>query len=124
MSMGIQNNLSALMAFDVQMQVTANNIANVNTNEFDPSDVRLETGPRDQGVSVSEIRQINVDGPMVPGMIRGEDGSYTPGYVEGSGTDLTREIVDLSFTELAYKANLTAISSQEQMRDFFMQEMF
>ncbi len=118
--MAIETNLSALGAFGTGMAVTANNIANVNTNGFRASRTHLETGPQDQGVRVAEIRESTTPGPLVPSLERVEDPdtgrvSTEYQYVEGSNTDLAREMVDMISTQNAYDANAAVIRTESEM---------
>lgn len=62
---GYYTSLSALEAANVITQVTANNIANLNTNGFRASDVVLTSGPQNQGVQVASISQSSSLGPAV-----------------------------------------------------------
>ncbi|BCS86791.1 flagellar basal body rod protein FlgC [Pseudodesulfovibrio sediminis] len=95
-------NLSALSALGTTQQVSANNIANVNTEEFRSSSVVLESGPGDQGVRVAAIRESTNPGPMING-------------VEMSNTDIGREMVDMIQTGRAFSANTTFIRASEEM---------
>ncbi len=118
--MSIETNLSALGALGTRMAVTANNIANMNTNEFRASRAHLETGPQDQGVRVADIRESTAPGPMVPSLERVEDPdtgrvSTEYQYVEGSNTDLAREMVDMISTQHAYDANAAVIRTESEM---------
>jgi len=57
---------SALTSLGVVMQVTANNIANVNTDGFQPSRVMLMSGPyQDEGVQVGAVYRTMQHGPAV-----------------------------------------------------------
>ncbi|MBC18042.1 Flagellar basal body rod protein [Pseudodesulfovibrio profundus] len=95
-------NASALSALSTVQQVSANNIANVNTDGFQPSSVGLETGPEGQGVRVGSINQSSEQGPVIDG-------------VELSNTDLGTEMVDMMTTSRAFSANTAAIRVSEQM---------
>jgi len=95
-------NLSALSALSTTQQVSANNIANVNTDGFKSSSVVLESGPRDQGVEVAAIHQSSTPGAMIDG-------------VETSNTDIGREMVDMIQTSRAFSANTTFIRASEEM---------
>lgn len=95
-------NLSALSALGTVQEVSANNIANVNTDGFKASSVVLESGMNDQGVFVASINQSTNAGPIIGG-------------VEGSNTDLATEMVDMMTTSHAFSANATAIRVSEQM---------
>jgi flagellar basal-body rod protein FlgC len=83
-------NVSALSALGTVQQVSANNVANVNTDGFAAGSVTLESGPGGQGVRVGDIR-------------------------EGGATDLATEMVTMVRTENAFSANTTAIRASEEM---------
>jgi len=95
-------NLSALSAFGTEQQVTANNIANMNTDGFKASSVVLESGPGDQGVRVGAINESTASGPFIDG-------------VEGSNTDVASEMVGMIKTSNAFSANVAAVRVSEQM---------
>jgi flagellar basal-body rod protein FlgC len=94
--------LSALSALGTAQQVSANNIANVNTDGFKASSVVLESGPGDQGVDVAGIYQSTCSGPVVGG-------------VEGSNTDIGTEMVDMITTGHAFSANTAVVRASEEM---------
>ncbi|MBG0791689.1 MAG: flagellar basal body rod protein [Desulfovibrionaceae bacterium] len=96
------SNLSALDALSTVQAVSANNIANVNTDEFRSSSVVLESGPNDQGVEVAAIHESTVPGAVIDG-------------VETSNTDLGREMVDMIRTGHAFSANTVFIRASEEM---------
>jgi flagellar basal-body rod protein FlgC len=83
-------NISALSALGTVQQVSANNVANVNTDGFAAGSVTLESGPGGQGVRVGDIR-------------------------EGGATDPATEMVTMMRTENAFSANTTAIRASEEM---------
>jgi flagellar basal-body rod protein FlgC len=116
--MRVGSNIEALSAIAVQQSVTANNIANVNTDGFKASTATLETGPEGQGVQVQDIRQTSDPGPVLPSYQYGgpERGARDalPGHVEGSNTNLSREFVNLIKNENGYSANAVAVSAYEQ----------
>lgn len=119
--MRIDSNLSALMAFGTGMAVTANNVANVNTEGFRSSSVNFETGAQDQGVRVSSIQKSSEPGPYIPSseQVENEQTGYPETratYVEGSNTDLAREMVNLNVYQNAYSANIAAIRAQDEMQ--------
>jgi len=102
--------VSALSSLAVQQQVSANNLANVNTPGFNPSRVDLQTGPLDQGVQVGAITQ--------------EDGQLqetaAPTSPEGlnqipSRTDLVQEMVKQITTSTYFAANTKPIQTQNDM---------
>lgn len=95
-------NLSALSALGTAQQVSANNLANVNTDGFKASTVALESGPEGQGVQVAAVLQSTNAGPMI-------------GVVEGSNTDIGTEMVGMMKTGHAFSANVAAIRVSEEM---------
>lgn len=119
--MSIDSNISALSAFGTGVAVTANNIANVNTEGFRASTTVLETGPQDQGVRVADIEKDNSPGPLIQSLQRVEDPQTNRvetqwNYVEGSNTDLVREMVNMNAYQNAFNANVTAINAQSEMQ--------
>ena len=109
---------TALGALSVSLQVSANNLANVNTNGFKQSDVRFETGPGDQGVRISEIRKdatpgSPVEAPVYP--IVGRQYEQHMGWVESSNTDVARQFVDMVSASKAWKANVATIRTADEM---------
>jgi len=110
--------LSALYSLSTSLQVTANNIANVNTNEFKASVTRFETGPMDQGVRISEIRKDGSPGAFVQAPVFTEENGRTNqrlGWVETSNTDVSREFVNMISTARAYEANVASIRTADDM---------
>jgi flagellar basal-body rod protein FlgC len=98
--------LSALDAFGKKMDVTANNIANVNTDGFKKS--RADLQEADHGVTVN-ISRVNTPGAPIPA----EDG--TGKMKESSNVDVAEEIVNLKTTDNAFQANLKTIQAEGDM---------
>ena len=99
--------LSALDVLSVSMQVTANNIANMNTNGFKAMNVQLETSPFNDGVRLAGISVDKSPGSLV---------NFTgQGVVETSNTNLAREFTNMISTETAWKANIASIVTADQM---------
>lgn len=118
--MPIDVSISALNAYSTRAQVTANNIANVNTDGFKSSRADLETGHGGQGVQVSAITEDTSAGPMVQSLVPTANpltGRIETEYqwVEGSNTDVSREMVTLMTTERAYTANAATIRTWDEM---------
>ncbi len=106
--MNIGSNLSALNAFTTQMNVTANNVANVNTEGFKSSNVTLVSG---QGQTVkANITTNTSQGALVP------DNSGGAGFKEMSNVDIVKEMTQLTPTQNAYDANLKLIEVNTEMR--------
>lgn len=104
----VSNALSALNAFRKKMDVTANNIANVNTDNFKKSRVNMQEGSNG-GVQVN-IQQINT--PGYPKEVYQDDALVE---VESSNVDLVEEITDMVVTKAGFNANLKTVSTQNQV---------
>ena len=106
--MNIGSSLSALNAFSTQMNITANNIANVNTDGYKSSSAVIETG---QGQTVrANLIKDNSQGFMTPNK------SAANGMEELSNVDMVKEMTQLIPTQNAYDANLKAIVTNYQMQ--------
>ena len=99
---------SAVTAFSRKMGVTANNIANVNTDDFKKSRTLLREG--ETGGVKAEIQE--VDTPGYPKVI---DNGEEQIEVQSSNVDLTEEITETIPTSVAYKANLKTIQAWDEM---------
>ena len=106
MSAAIDSAVSALGAFGEKMNVTANNIANVNTEGFKKSRALLQEA--DHGVTV-DISRVNTPGAPIPA----DDG--TGRMNESSNVDVAEEIVNLKTTDNAFQANLKTIQTEGEM---------
>lgn len=95
------SSIQAMQALSRAQRVTANNVANVNTDGFEPSRTHLEDGPGGEGVAVSAITKTNaIDAPY-----RQEQTSATGATREPSRTEIAREMVDLVRNQRAFSAN-------------------
>ncbi len=109
---------SALNAFSVDMMVTANNIANVNTRGFREQRVDLETGPGDQGVAVGAIYGRTSAVPVMPNAITTAEqgrGFAAPAFLEGSNTDVAENFVRMTATQRAFEANAAVIRTHDDI---------
>ena len=109
---------SAMNAFGVEMLVQANNIANINTPEFQAQTATLMSGPWDRGVLVGSIYNDVTPGPPMPGLVSiSENGREVtgPGYIEGSNTDIGREFVHMIAAQRGYEANAAMIRTQDDV---------
>jgi flagellar basal-body rod protein FlgC len=114
----MMENVQALQAISVSQQVAANNVANVNTNEFRSSRVEYETGPDGRGVRVADIYENPAPGPLVSEgeyVETEEGGRYEEAWVEGSNTDLATEMVQMIENEHAFAANVAALHTSLDM---------
>jgi flagellar hook protein FlgE len=105
---GLSSTVSSLQAHERKMSVTANNIANVNTNGFKRDRAVLQEGPAgDVRVSLSKDMSPAPEDPLAPdapGMER-----------ELSNVDLADELTGMIPSEIGYKANLKTIRSRDEM---------
>ena len=104
----ISNTLSALTAFDKKMRVTANNVANVNTNEFKKS--RAILVEEANGGVKADIQKIDTPGIPVKEI---KDDQWVD--TETSNVDLAEELVETIPTQRAYGANLKMIKTHNEM---------
>ena len=104
----IHSALSGLTAFSRQIEVTAHNVANVNTDGFKKSHVELvsvETG----GV-LPVVRKDDSAGPTVL-----RDNGYGPAKVELSNVDLGEEAVNQIIGQRGFEANIQALKTANDM---------
>jgi flagellar hook protein FlgE len=92
--MSISNNVSSLQANQVFMNTNANNIANVNTDGFIPTDTRM----------VDEKNSVRASTRVA------DDTGSTK-----SQTDLAKELPDQITIGGVAEANVTAIKTQDEM---------
>ena len=100
--------LSALNAFGRKMGVTANNIANVESEGFKKSRAILKEGPNG-GIQV-EISRIDSPGHIVNDV---KDGRLSE--KELSNVDLSEEIPQTVLAQKGYEASLKMIETQDEM---------
>ena len=101
--------ISARSAFSKKMRVTANNVANVNTDGFKKSRTIIEEGPSGDGVHA------RVDIVNTPGYVKLVENDGAVQEVETSNVDLAEEIPDTISTKAGYKANLKTIQTIDEM---------
>ena len=105
-SLGI--NTAALKAFGTKMGVTAENIANVNSEEYKKSRAVLKAGPN--GDVQVDIERIDTPGPSIVSV---EGGQTTK--KELSNVDLSEEISEMIIAKHGYGANLKAVKAQDEL---------
>jgi flagellar basal-body rod protein FlgC len=104
----INSALSALQAYKKSMGVTANNIANVNTDEFKKSRATMKEGING-GVEV-QVDRVNTPGHRYQAL----EGNQMV-EKETSNVNLEEEIPDLMITQRTYEANLKVLQTQDRM---------
>ena len=108
MSEAINTALSALGATLRKQDVTANNIANVNTHDFKKSRASFEeTAPAGVKVTISRVETPGT--PLPPDEVIGE------GH-EMSNVSMEEELVDLITTQHAFAANIKTIQTEDEMQ--------
>ncbi|MDR2404943.1 MAG: flagellar basal body protein [Deltaproteobacteria bacterium] len=125
--------VTALNAFGVGTQVTANNLANVLTDGFKASRTTYMDLPRYSGVAAQVQNPSTVQngaiapnrletansGPLIPVQGLPRDPStpaWVPaGFVEGSNTDVASEMVNLIVTSRGYQANAKIVPTVDSM---------
>jgi flagellar basal-body rod protein FlgC len=116
---GVSSGIQALSAVAVSQGVTADNVANVNTDGFKTARVTLETGQGGTGVSVQELTRDQSPGPVFfeyrP--VETGEGGYTQSYtaVEASNVDVPVQMVHMIRDHNAYCVNLAAIRTQDEL---------
>ena len=100
--------LSALSGFRKKMDVTSNNVANVNTDEFKKSRVTFQEG-KNGGIE-PVVDQVNT-----PGYIKETFRNDQVTEVETSNVDLAEELPEMMMTKSAYSANLKAFKTKDDM---------
>jgi flagellar basal-body rod protein FlgC len=104
----IHSALSGLTAFSRQIEVTAHNVANVNTDGFKKSHtefVSVETG----GV-LPVVRKDDSPGPTVL-----RDSGYGPTHLELSNVDLGEETINQIIGQRGFEASLQTIKTADDM---------
>jgi len=100
--------LTGLKAFVTKLDVNANNIANVNTNNFKKSRVELQESTAG-GVEVT-ISRVNT-----PGMLMEPD-ERTGRPQESSNVTIEEEIAEQITARYAYEANILSVKTAEEMQ--------
>lgn len=120
-------NAGAMSSLATAMQVTANNVANVNTEEFKASRVTFEDVANQGGMRVQDIQETSAEGALVPvdKPVEDENGKLvqTRSMVQSSNTDIARESVNMISTEHAFAANAAVIRTWDDMIGGLLDEM-
>jgi flagellar basal body rod protein FlgG len=98
--------LSAINGFARKLAVSANNIANVDTDGFKKSRTILTEGTP-SGV-IASVERVETPGMPIPS----PDGS--PEARESSNVSLEEEIIEIKIAKHGYDANLKAMKAQDE----------
>jgi flagellar basal-body rod protein FlgC len=104
----LHTSLSGLNAFQKQLGVAANNLANVNTDGFKKSRTVLES-TQPQGVS-AKSQKLELPGPLA--LEQTPDGEQ---LVEKSNVDVGEEMPNVIVGQRAYEANLKMLKAADEM---------
>ena len=104
----VNSTVSALQAYKTQMEVTSNNVANVNTDGFKKSKATLKEG-HNGGV------QVDVNRVDTPGSRYREIENDQMVEKETSNVDLAEEFPQMMVTQHAYEANMKVLQAQDKM---------
>ncbi len=100
--------LSSLRAYDTKMAVSANNVANAESEGFKKSRAIFKEGAG--GTLGVQIDRIDTPGPLVQ---VSEDAQYVA--KEMSNVDLGEEIPQTILTQRGYEANLAMVKVSDEM---------
>ena len=127
MNTAMNNAISALKTHQIKMDVTAHNVANVNTNGFKSSSVTFkdahpqtiqEAGAAGNGRGGINPMQVgngvaasSIGKNEAPGAMMSENGDI----FEMSNTNLTKELTDMITTQRGFEANVKTIKTADEM---------
>lgn len=103
----ISSSVSALQAFSKQIAVSANNVANVYSDDFKKS--RAINSEGENGGVESVITKVNTPGPLVEDPL-----SPTGELKELSNTDIAEEFVNQITAEQGFAANTKVIKTYDE----------
>lgn len=92
--MNVSSNITSLQAHQTMMNSSANNVANVNSERYVPTDVRMQSS----------------ENSVTPNVRRADDNGSA-----NSQTDLSKELTDQIVVEDVTAANVAAIRTQDEM---------
>jgi flagellar basal-body rod protein FlgC len=104
----IHTALSGLAAYATQLEVTAHNVANVNTDGFKKS--HTEFVSVDTGGVRPVVRKDDSAGPTVL-----SDRGHGPTMVELSNVDLGEEAVNLMLAQRGFEANIHTLKTADDL---------
>lgn len=104
----VNSTISALQAYTTKLGVTADNIANVNTDEFKKSRATLKEGIN--GDVQVDINRVNTPGRSYQNL----EGDQLV-EKEGSNVSLEEEVPEMMVTQRTYEANLKVLQTQNKM---------
>lgn len=112
-SSGIYSTLSALHSFQKKQESIADNVANVNTDEFKKTRVTFYEG--DHGTVSPHVEKIETPGPQI--YEQTAEGSQV---VEKSNVDLVEEIPQAMINKRNFQANLKMLKIEDEMTGYLI----
>ncbi len=108
---------TALNSFEKVQEVVSNNVANVNTDNYNRKDVVLEEMPKDQGVRVQEVREernnnVNQTQNAAEQNQRTEQNNLN---IPQNNVDLAKEFTKMIQNQNAYNANAQVVRTGNEM---------
>jgi flagellar hook protein FlgE len=104
----VNSTVSALQAYKTQMEVTSNNVANVNTEGFKKSKATLKEG--DHGDVQVDVNRVDTPGHRYQEL----EGDQMV-EKETSNVELAEEFPQMMVTQHAYEANMKVLQTQDKM---------
>ena len=104
----VNSTISALQAYKTKLGVTANNIANVNTDGFKKNRATLKEGTN------GDV-QVDINRFITPGHRYQEVEVDQLVEKESSNVNLEEEIPEMMTTQRTYEANLKVLQTQDNM---------
>ena len=104
----VNGTISALQAYKTRLGVSADNIANANTDEFKKSRATLKEGTK--GDVQVDINRVNTPGHRYQEL----EGDQLV-EKESSNVNLEEEIPEMMVTQRIYEANLKVLQTQDKM---------
>jgi len=121
---------SAMAAYGTRQQASAHNLANANTDGFEPTRVNLAEKANQNGVRVQDTR---TQAESVPGepqdkvtlsqQARQTSGEEQQTREEPSETEVAKEMVRMQENREAYAANASAAQAQGRMQGALVNQM-
>lgn len=117
--MDISTSQSALNVFSLAQDITANNVANINTDGYKAKRLDVESAPDGQGVRAQTIVESTEPGPLTNQIQPREnnDGRIEQQEVitEGSNTEVSQEVTQMIKNERGFEANAQVVRTYDQM---------
>lgn len=104
----VNSTVSALQAFKTKMNVTSDNVANVNTDGFKKAKATLKEGHH--GDVLVDVKRVDTPGYRYQELE--DDGMVEK---ETSNVDLAEEFPEMMVTQHAYEANMKVLQTQDKM---------